>query len=269
MTQSSLANPTWMKHARSQLGQRELKGRGRHNKVILGYWHEAGVAGGSTDEVPWCAVFVGAMLARGGYRGTGSALARSYHNDDWGVRVRIPVYGCVAVMPRGNSSWQGHVGFVLDYDPVRGIVYLLGGNQKDSVNVQQYHVSRFLGFYAPVKEDNDNEPPSFEETQEALRKDGSRTIESADRIEGAVKTGAVGVGSVAAAKQTLDMANEALTYKDIFKNVIEGAADFVGTLWQYWWVIPLIVAAIALWEALKIKYFRTEDHRQGFHKGRL
>lgn len=47
------------------------------NPRVLAYYREAGVPQ-DHDEVPWCAAFVGAVLARCGVQGTGSLLARSY-----------------------------------------------------------------------------------------------------------------------------------------------------------------------------------------------
>jgi hypothetical protein len=51
--------------------------------------------------------------------------------------------GDIGVIPRGSSSWQGHVFFI---DRIEGAwVWGLGGNQSDAVNVKRYPVSKLLG----------------------------------------------------------------------------------------------------------------------------
>jgi hypothetical protein len=51
--------------------------------------------------------------------------------------------GDIGVIPRGSSSWQGHVFFI---DRLEGAwVWGLGGNQSDAVNVKRYPVSKLLG----------------------------------------------------------------------------------------------------------------------------
>jgi hypothetical protein len=51
--------------------------------------------------------------------------------------------GDIGVIPRGSSSWQGHVFFI---DRIEGQwVWSLGGNQDDAVNVKRFPVSKLLG----------------------------------------------------------------------------------------------------------------------------
>ena len=111
-----------------------------HNPRVLAYYREAGVPQ-TSDEVPWCAAFVGAVLARCGVQGTGSLLARSY--ESWGTSVSLDQAqrGDVVVLSRGQP-WQGHVGF---YEGAAGgNVTLLGGNQGDQVNITAYPKSRVV-----------------------------------------------------------------------------------------------------------------------------
>ena len=95
------------------------------------------------DSVAWCAAFVGHCLERAGLRSTRKLTARSYL--DWGVPVEMADAqpGDIAVIPRGTSSWQGHVFFI---DRIEGAwVWGLGGNQGDAVNIKRYRVSKLLG----------------------------------------------------------------------------------------------------------------------------
>jgi TIGR02594 family protein len=96
--------------------------------------------------VPWCAAFVGAVLADSGVEPTGSLLARSYL--DWGDRVDLDAArpGDVVIFWRGRrDGWQGHVGFLAEPWGGTGTVKVLGGNQGDQVNVAGYDAGRVLG----------------------------------------------------------------------------------------------------------------------------
>lgn len=118
-----------------------------HNPRVLAYYREAGVPQ-TNDEVPWCAAFVGAVLARSGVQGTGSLLARSY--ESWGTSVPLDQAqrGDVVVLSRGQP-WQGHVAF---YEGAAGSnVYLLGGNQGNQVNVTAYPKSRVVAVRRAVE----------------------------------------------------------------------------------------------------------------------
>lgn len=113
------------------------------NPVVLEYFKDAGHPGILNDETAWCAAFVGAMLVRSGYDGTGSLLARSYLEWGSGVDIKDARAGDIAVFKRGNSSWQGHVGFITMIDG--DYLHILGGNQMDQVNVRKYSKANLLG----------------------------------------------------------------------------------------------------------------------------
>jgi hypothetical protein len=59
-------------------------------------------------------------------------------------------------MRRGNSSWEGHVGFVVKFD--KDYVWMLGGNQGDRVSVAKFPRSKFIGFSAPKASEMDVTP---------------------------------------------------------------------------------------------------------------
>ena len=112
------------------------------NPRVDAYFDDVGYPS-MTDETAWCAAFVGAMLKRCGLPHTGKLTARSYL--DWGKPVDLAKAepGDIVVLWRGSpTSWQGHVGF---FDrQADGNVYLLGGNQRDMVNVSGYSIDRVL-----------------------------------------------------------------------------------------------------------------------------
>lgn len=137
--------PAWMREANSQVGLRELPG-GEHEQRILEFFREAGHPGIKDDETAWCAAFANSMLYRAGIRGTGLLTARSFL--DWGEPLTDPIEGCIVVLKRGNSAWQGHVGFFVR--KTDSYVWLLGGNQSNSVSIARYPLSSLLGYRWPT-----------------------------------------------------------------------------------------------------------------------
>ncbi|HWM31377.1 MAG TPA: TIGR02594 family protein [Methyloceanibacter sp.] len=136
--------PSWYEFALAERGVKEAPG-GANNPAVVAYYRDAGHAGVKHDSVPWCAAFVGAMLKRAGIKSSGSLLARSYLN--WGKKLKQPRQGCIVVLKRGNSTWQGHIAF-FDHEE-GGRLVCLGGNQSDRVCFAPYATSRLLGFRWP------------------------------------------------------------------------------------------------------------------------
>lgn len=114
------------------------------NPKVVQYYADSGNAGIKDDSVAWCAAFVGAMLKRAGYKGTGSLAARSYLKWGESIAERDIQIGDVIVLARGNSTWQGHVFFAAG-KPRNGFIDGLGGNQQDAVNIQRHRLTKFLG----------------------------------------------------------------------------------------------------------------------------
>lgn len=99
------------------------------------------------DNTAWCAAYVGAMLKRAGMAHTGKLTARSYL--DWGTPTDNPRPGDLVVFWRGKpDSWQGHVGFFVEFTP-SGDIRVLGGNQNNQVNISTYKKNRLLGYRSP------------------------------------------------------------------------------------------------------------------------
>ncbi len=113
------------------------------NPRVLGYFKDAGHGNISDDAVPWCAAFVGAMLVRAGMPSTGRLDARSYLKWGKSVLLRDAQQGDIVVFARGNSSWQGHVGFYVSQTD--NSINVLGGNQADQVNTRYYGKAKLLG----------------------------------------------------------------------------------------------------------------------------
>jgi uncharacterized protein (TIGR02594 family) len=133
-------NKTIYAIAADEIGVEEWPGA-RHNPRVLEYYKESGHAEIKSDEVPWCAAFVGAVLAKAGAQGTGQLTARSY--SKWGDEVTLPQAqrGDIVVLSRGEP-WQGHVGFFHNFGD--GKIELIGGNQGNKVSIAAYDRRRIV-----------------------------------------------------------------------------------------------------------------------------
>ncbi len=128
--------------ARSYIGTTEGAGPA-DNPVIMEMYASVGHDWVEHDSVAWCAAFVGHCLEQAGIKSTRKLTARSY--IDWGIPIEVAdaQQGDIGVIPRGSSSWQGHVFFI---DRIESAwVWGLGGNQDDAVNVKRYPLSKLLG----------------------------------------------------------------------------------------------------------------------------
>lgn len=136
----------WMDAAWSHVGVRETKGKAA-TPAIVAMYADAGHAEITSDEVPWCAAFVGSCLKGAGLPNTGSLLARSYL--DYGTKLEDPRVGCIAVFKRGAPP-SGHVAFVTGWGA--GHVRVIGGNQGDAVSEANYREADVLGYRWPPEQ---------------------------------------------------------------------------------------------------------------------
>jgi uncharacterized protein (TIGR02594 family) len=166
--------------ARGYIGTTEGPGP-ENNPTIMAMYASVGHDWVEHESVAWCAAFVGHCLEWAGIRSTRQLTARSYLN--WGIPVDVADAqpGDIAVIPRGTSSWQGHVFFI---DRIEGSwVWGLGGNQSDAVNVKRYPVSKLLG----VRRAGNVMPAvtmSIREVQTRLRALGYHEVGAIDGVVG-------------------------------------------------------------------------------------
>ena len=104
------------------------------------------------DEVPWCSAFVNYVAFLSNVTRSKSLMARSWLKVGVSIDVMDAVRGYdVVVMSRGGGNQPGpdiinapgHVGFFSHFDS-SGNIYVLGGNQNDSVNVKKFGVELVL-----------------------------------------------------------------------------------------------------------------------------
>lgn len=122
------------------VGVTEIPGR-IHNPIIV-QWGRRLARWVMDDELPWCSNFMNAIAEDAGYEKTGSMAARSWQHI--GKEIDDPQVGDLVVLWRVSpTAWQGHVGlFVSKNDHV----YILGGNQRNQVNISPYPIKRVLSY---------------------------------------------------------------------------------------------------------------------------
>ena len=134
----------WMDAAWSHIGLHETAGE-KATPDIVEMYAKAGHPEVKSDEVAWCAAFVGACLKDAGLPNTGSLLARSYLT--YGTELSEPKPGAIAVFKRGSDPTSGHVAFVTGWGD--GKIRVIGGNQRDSVCEANFAQSLVLGYRWP------------------------------------------------------------------------------------------------------------------------
>jgi uncharacterized protein (TIGR02594 family) len=136
--------PEWYKIALKERGIKEGIGVGNNERILE--YHSVTKLHAKDDSVPWCAAFVSWCLEECGIESTKSASSRSYIK--WGQAVETPYEGCIVVLARGDNPNNGHVGFYVGSK--NGLIYILGGNQSDAVNVMPFLLSRVVAFREPL-----------------------------------------------------------------------------------------------------------------------
>lgn len=170
----------WMETAQSQLGIAETPGP-EATAAIVGYFRDAGHPEAVSDEIAWCAAFVGACLKRSGIEPSGSLAARSYLT--FGKPLPEPIVGAIAVFSRADPV-HGHVGFVTGV--TADAILLLGGNQSNRVSVTSMPRDRLLGCVWP-----DGKPPGAATVEHAV----DRATNSLS-VRGFIGAGLAGIASL-------------------------------------------------------------------------
>ena len=102
------------------------------------------------DEVPWCSAFVNYICWLLHLPRSKSLLARSWLHVGCSINLDTCLRGFDIVIldrtggqDRASVKAPGHVGFYAARD--LDSIYLLGGNQRDSVNISKYALKDILG----------------------------------------------------------------------------------------------------------------------------
>lgn len=135
--------PSWLFIAYNELGILEVPGPQSTKRIIE--YHSVTSLKATSDEVAWCASYVGWCLKEAGIKHTGSAAARSYLT--WGYELKEPIEGCIVIMGRTANPLKGHVGFWIGESDLQ--VCVLGGNQSNSVCELMFPKGLILGYRWP------------------------------------------------------------------------------------------------------------------------
>lgn len=145
-----MTEPRWLTRARRNLGVRETPGPVSTPSILKYRLMAKVLLKGDDGAVPWCAIFVNAMLEAVGIKGSRSGMARSF--SSWGRWVpadAIPL-GAIVVLSSNRGPASGHVGFAVGISSTH--VWLLGGNQGDAVSIAPFQRSRIVAVRWPAGE---------------------------------------------------------------------------------------------------------------------
>jgi len=129
-----MTEPAYLTAARRYLGQKEVPGA-KSNPWIRALWAAESWLGNDDSLVPWCGLFMRAVMREAGYPVPRLPwAARSWLN--WGEALLSPVVGAVVVFKRPGGY---HVGIVVGIDS-QGRLVVLGGNQGDAVRYSVFNI---------------------------------------------------------------------------------------------------------------------------------
>jgi uncharacterized protein (TIGR02594 family) len=129
--------------ALSQYGVKEVKGAKDHPQIINYFTSMGFEATKFKEETAWCSAFANWVAQQAGYERSNQLTARSWLSV--GTSTMQPEPGDVVVLWRESpNSWKGHVGFLVKES--KRYVYLLGGNQGNSVSIKAYPKNRILDY---------------------------------------------------------------------------------------------------------------------------
>ena len=257
--------PTLLEVMQGRLGIQEVPGGG-NNPVIVGWFKAIGHPEVHDDETSWCACCMSSACLEAGLPmppTNVNMMARSFLT--WGVAVKLDDIqpGDVAVWPRNNSPWQGHVNLV-EKVLASGKVQCIGGNQGGLVGgdavtrAKARDPKEALGFRRPV--------PA---TIPALREAGSTEVKRGDSIQnGGILVTAVPT-AIAVAHQVLGppaapeftSLPESLTF---WQSVLEGAYAVANLVLAHPWLAgTVILGLLCLWTGHRLKAARLAKHEAG------
>lgn len=141
-----IERPLWLQVSIDNIGLKEAPGSANNRELVADIRTVADDY--QVDSTPWCAGWVSFCLSKAGQKPTSKPLwALSYSDTKNEPLVKLigPAVGAIAVKTRSGG---GHVTFVAGRTK-GGLLACCGGNQNDMVNISEYKVGVFLGFYWP------------------------------------------------------------------------------------------------------------------------
>ncbi len=122
-------------------GMKEVDGLDS-NPEIIAMGKELGYDIADDSTTAWCSLAVNYFAKKCGYEYSGKLDARSWLKMP--VVVLKPTLGDIVVFWRNDpSSWEGHVGWFINWN--QKYIWVLGGNQSNSLSITAYPRERLLG----------------------------------------------------------------------------------------------------------------------------
>lgn len=137
----------WFDAALRELGTHEIVGK-RHNPRIVQY-HQSTRLKAKDDETAWCSSFLNWCFEQAGLLGTQSAAAASW--CEWGQPCHVHEDAVVVFGKHDpDAKGTGHVALVDHLDDDGEHVWVLGGNQRNSVCVARRRISDIVACRWPL-----------------------------------------------------------------------------------------------------------------------
>ena len=112
---------------------------------IREYAEKAGFDWYTSDETPWCSVFLNWAATEAGLERSKDARAASWEHI--GVATDYPEPGDIALFsPSISETRITHVGIFTGYSADKQRIYVLGGNQNNEVNISAFSALTLVGF---------------------------------------------------------------------------------------------------------------------------
>lgn len=262
----------WLEIAKRDIGAHEVRGESTNPRIaemfqLVGH-------PGLPDEVSWCATAVGAWLRESNLPippANVNLMARSYLT--YGVRCE-PKPGAIAIWPRNNSAWQGHVNIVEEVT-ADGKVICIGGNQalKGSggavTRTKPLDPSEALAFRWPIEptvKDLAKVSRSVDQLKKA--KDIAVIGASGSAALGALKEGTDAIVPVAPVPDpsVIEQIHEASKGASDVKALVDTVSGMATALSSNGWVVVLVVCVAGYVIARRVLGWRVEEILSGRYR---
>ncbi|GAB4404005.1 MAG: hypothetical protein OHK0039_03860 [Bacteroidia bacterium] len=139
-----------IKTAAAEIGVAEVPGPGS-NERILQYARESGFSWYTDDDTSWCSVFLNWVALQAGFGRSKDGRAASWAAVGSGVELPRPG-DVVLLAPAVGTTNITHVGLFLGFSIDHNMVFVLGGNQSNTVNITPFGSDTVLGYRRLARE---------------------------------------------------------------------------------------------------------------------
>lgn len=128
--------------ALTQYGVHEIPGE-LNNPEVMKYYHDTGRKWVNSETTPWCDAFIDWCCWKEGFSFTDGLNARQW--ADFCDEVESIEDADLVLFWRGSpDSWKGHISIpIVERE---GMIFSLGGNQGDMVQISPYYENRKLAY---------------------------------------------------------------------------------------------------------------------------